>query len=97
LGGSQQKGKAAIEAGGLVVEILHSGDVLAWIKAEDLHVTVVEPKDSQTLAALVSREWTYVIDLKTMKIVWKGFGSYDGSKASSVDAGLSELMTLLGK
>ena len=49
------------------------------------------------MAALVSREWTYVIDLKTMKIVWKGFGSYDGSKASSVDAGLSELMTLLGK
>lgn len=97
MGGSQQKGKAAIEAGGLVVEILHSGDVLAWIKAEDLHVTVVKPKDAQTLTALVSREWTYVIDLKTMKIVWKGFGSYDGSQPSSVDAGLTQLMTLLGK
>lgn len=97
MGGAQQKGKAAIEAGGVVVEVLHSGDVLAWIKAEDLHISVVKPKDGETLSQLVSREWTYVVDLKTMKIVWKGFGSYDGSKPSSVDAGLVELMTLLGK
>lgn len=97
MGGSQQKGKAAIAAGGLVVEILHSGDLLSWIKAEDLHVTVVKPKDDQTLDQLVSREWTYVIDLKTMKVVWKGFGSYDGSKPSSVAEGLTQLMTLLGK
>jgi hypothetical protein len=97
LGGTAQKGKTAVEAGGVVVEILHSGDVDAWVKAYDLHVTVVKPKDAETLNELVSREWTYVIDLSTMKIVWKGFGSYDGSKPSSVEEGLSQLMTLLGK
>ncbi|MBX3128604.1 MAG: hypothetical protein KF718_17915 [Polyangiaceae bacterium] len=76
--------------------MLYSGDLVAWIKSEDLHISVVKPKDDQTLAALVSREWTYVVDLQTMKIVWKGFGSYDGSQPSSADAGLDELMTLLG-
>lgn len=97
MGGTQQKGKAAIEAGGVVVEVLYSGDLVAWIQAEDLHVSVVKPKDGETLSQLVSREWTYVVDLKTMKIVWKGFGSYDGSKPSSVDEGLTQLVTLLGQ
>jgi hypothetical protein len=98
----------AIEAGGVVVDVLHAGpiglppspgDVLAWAKAEDLHISVVKPKDGETLAQLVSREWTYVIDLKTMKIVWKGFGSYSGGANSStnINAGLTQLMTLLGK
>ncbi len=99
LGGTQQKGKTAIEAGGLVIDILHSGDLVAWIKAEDLHISVVKPKDGETLNQLVSREWTYVVDLKTMKIVWKGFGSYSGgaSSTSTMTEGLNQLMTLLGK
>lgn len=101
------QGQAAIAAGGVVVEVLHAGasfpgpptqaEMLAWITTYGLHVTVVQPKDTQTLAELKSREWTYVVDLKTMKIVWTGFGSYDGSKPSSVDEGLNQLMTLLGK
>lgn len=33
---------------------------------------------------LVSREWTYVVDLKTMKIVWKGFGSYSGGAGGAL-------------
>lgn len=81
----------------MVVEVLYTGELVPWIQAEDLHVTVVKPKDAETLNQLVSREWTYVVDLTTMKIVWKGFGSYDGSKPSSVDEGLSQLLTLLGK
>jgi hypothetical protein len=90
-----------------VVEVLHAGasfsqfptqtEMTAWIQNDSLHVTVVRPKDAQTLSELQSREWTYVVDLSTMKIVWTGFGSYDGSKPSSVEEGLSQLMTLLGK
>lgn len=99
------KGQAAIQAGGLVTEILYAGaiglpptqtEMTAWIQKYGLYVSVVKPKDAQTMNELVSREWTYVIDLKTMKIVWKQFGSYDGS-STSVDAGLTELHTLLGK
>ncbi len=99
------KGQAAIQAGGLVTEVLYAGalggpptqaEMTAWIQTYGLYVTVVKPKDDQTLTDLVSREWTYVIDLKTMKIVWKEFGAYDGSKTSAGD-GLTELMTLLGK
>ncbi|MFO0569593.1 MAG: hypothetical protein U0263_28345 [Polyangiaceae bacterium] len=77
--------------------MLYSGDLVAWIKNEDLHISVVKPKDGETLKALVSREWTYVVDLKTMKIVWKGFGSYDGSVPSSAEQGMTELLKLLGK
>ncbi|GMV19318.1 MAG: hypothetical protein HS104_09315 [Polyangiaceae bacterium] len=99
LGGTQQKGKAAVLAGGVVVDVLHSGDLVAWSTAYDLHISVVKPKDGETLSQLVSREWTYVIDLKTMKIVWKGFGSYSGGAASTstMTEGLNQLMTLLGK
>lgn len=83
----------------MVVDVLHSGDLVAWIKAEDLHISVVKPKDGETLNQLVSREWTYVVDLKTMKIVWKGFGSYSGgaNSTTTINAGLDELMKLLGK
>jgi hypothetical protein len=91
------KGQAAIEAGGLVVDVLYSGDMLAWIKAEDLHVSVVKPKDAQTLQELVSREWSYIVDLKTMKIVWKGFGSTSGAAPQSMDTALTQLHGFLGK
>lgn len=84
-----------MKKGGLVVEILHSGDLVAWIKSENLHVTVVKPKDAETLNQLVSREWTYIVDLQTMKIVWKKFGSYGGQN-TSVAEGLTELQKLLG-
>ncbi len=91
------KGQAAVEAGGLVVEVLYTGDMVAWIQGEDLHVSVVKPKDAQTLQELVSREWSYIVDLKTMKIVWKGFGSYSGAAPQSMDTALTQLHTFLGK
>ncbi len=91
------EGQAAIEAGGLVVDVLYSGDLVAWIKTEDLHISVVKPKDATTLTELVSREWSYIVDLKTMKIVWKGFGSYGGGAPTSFHNALNELHTYLGK
>ncbi len=90
------KGVAAIQAGGLVVEVLYTGDMVAWIKSEDLKISVVKPKQGDpTLTELVSREWSYIVDLKTMKIVWKGFGSYGGGAPQSMDLALTELMNLL--
>lgn len=79
------------------MDVLYSGDLVSWIKAEDLHVTVVKPKDGQTLTELVSREWSYIVDLKTMKIVWKGFGSYGGTSPQSMNTALTELHGFLGK
>ncbi len=66
--------------GGTVVEILLSGDLAPWVETFNLHVTTVRPLDDSTVDALGGREWTYVIDLSTMTIVWMQFGSYkDGS------------------
>ena len=102
-------GVAAIQAGGLVVDVLYAGpfgapptqdELKAWIQAEDLHVTVVEPKPGDpTLQELQSREWWYLVDLKTMKIGWTGFGSYGGSSQSDSTAAeaFSQLMSALGK
>jgi hypothetical protein len=89
------EGQAAIEAGGLVVEVLHSGEPLPWIQAEDLHVTVVKVKDGETLQELQSREWSYIVDLKTMKIVWTGFGSYSGQNPQSFHDALVKLHEFL--
>jgi hypothetical protein len=90
------EGQAAIEAGGLVVEVLHQGEPLPWILAEDLHVTVVKVKDGQTLQELQSREWSYIVDLNTMKIVWNGFGSYSGGAPQSFHTALLKLHEFLG-
>ena len=92
------EGQAAIEAGGLVTEVLYDGDLLSWIQANDLHVTVVKPKPGDpTLTDLQSREWSYIVDLKTMQIVWTGFGSYLGLNPNSMHVALTQLHTFLGK
>ena len=92
------KGAAVVQAGGLITEVLYSGDLVAWIKSENLKVSVVKPKPGDpTLTELVSREWSYIVDLKTMKIVWKGFGSYSGGAPNSMDTALTELNTWLAK
>jgi hypothetical protein len=78
--------------------VLYTGQLVPWIQAENLYITVLTTKDGQVPPGLQfqSREWTYVVDLKTMKIVWRGFGSYDGSQPSSAEEGMNQLNTLLG-
>ncbi len=101
------EGKAAIDSGALVVDILYAGpiglppsdtELAAWVQAEDLHVTVVRPKPGDpSLTELQSREWTYIVDLNTMKIVWTGFGSYIGLNPNSMHVALTQLHAFLGK
>src|SRR5262245_50729622 len=103
------QGVAAIQAGGLVVDVLYAGplgndpsqnDLVSWIVADDLHVSVVKPKAGDpTLQELQSREWWYLVDLKTMQITWTGFGSYGGTTQSDTIAAqaFTQLMTALGK
>lgn len=83
--------------GGPVVEVLIQDQLDAWITTYDLKVSVVRPKDPPTfLADMGPREWAYVIDLSTMKIVWKGFGSFSSTTNSSAKQALLELNQLLG-
>lgn len=93
-------GQAAVEAGGLVVDVFHDGsgqtNMLAWITSENLHVSVVTAKDGETLSELQSREWSYIVDLNTMKIVWTGFGSYSGQAPTSFQTAIDQLHGFLG-
>lgn len=82
-------------AGGAVVEALIEDELDAWITTYDLKITVVRPKSSAFLTEMGPREWGYIIDLSTMKIVWKGFGSFSTTTNSSAKQGLAELIKLL--
>ena len=83
--------------GGAVVEALIEDQLDAWITTYDLENTVVQPKDPQTLLSEMGpRETGYIIDLSTMTIVWKTFGSFSPTDNSSAKQGMAEMKTLLG-
>ncbi len=87
-----------VHAGGAIVEIL-AGDIRseldAWVNNFGLFTTTVRDPDSntsQTLNALVRREYSYVVDLSTMKILAVYIGTTDGSKPNGVSSSLHEAM-----
>jgi hypothetical protein len=100
-------GKQVVDAGGVMVEILAAkaglavtkADLMAWIDTYQLPVTTVRDPDAmptQSITALVRREYTFIVDLKTMKIVNRYIGSTDGSGISSAMTGMQTMLSLLG-
>lgn len=95
-----------MQAGGAIVEVLAGearSTVDAWVGNFMLFNTTVRDPDgmaSQTLTALVRREYCYVVDLATMKILTVYIGTTDGTKpggiSSSLQEGMSEVLTRLG-
>jgi hypothetical protein len=67
-----------------------------------MNTTVKDPDNmpNQTTDALVRREYTYVVDLTTMKILSIYIGTTDGSKpngiSSSLHEGMDQVLGLLG-
>ena len=95
-----------LKAGGAIVEVL-AGDTRtnldAWVNNFMLFNTTVRDPDamtSQTLSALVRREYCYVVDLTTMKILKVWIGTTDGSKpngvSSSAQEAMDQVLSLLG-
>jgi hypothetical protein len=87
-----------VKAGGAIVEIL-SGDprneLDAWVTNFNLFTTTVRDPDgmpTQTLDALVRREYSYVVDLNSMKILNVYIGTTDGSMPNGVSSSLKEAM-----
>lgn len=67
----------------------------AWVGNFMLFTTTVRDPDgmgSQTLDALVRREYTYVVDLATMKVKTIYIGTTDGSKPGGVSSSLQQAM-----
>lgn len=60
-------------------------DLTNWVNSAQAEITSVRDPDGQYPASkgvLKTREWSYIVDLSTMKIVAKFFGSYGGGQAS---------------
>jgi hypothetical protein len=95
-----------VKAGGAIVEILSPGsrtELDAWVGNFMLFTTTVRDPDSmpsQTVTALVRREYSYVVDLHTMKILNIYIGTTDGSKpggiSSSAKEAMDQVLSLLG-
>lgn len=66
-----------------------------WVNNYNLFTTEVRDPDSnpfQTLNALVRREYSYVVDLSTMKILAVYVGTTDGTKPNGISSSLKEAM-----
>ncbi len=66
-----------------------------WVNNYMLFTTTVRDPDnnlSQTLNALVRREYSYVVDLRTMKILNVYIGTTDGSMPGGISSSLKEAM-----
>ena len=88
-----------MQAGGAIVEIMAGGsrvELDSWVGNFGLHNTAVRDPDNnagQTLKALVRREYCYVVDLRSMKIISRYIGTTDGSKPNGVSSSLAQAMT----
>jgi hypothetical protein len=87
-----------VQAGGAIVEVM-AGDSRTeldnWVNNYMLKTTTVRDPDnmtSQTLNALVRREYSYVVDLSNMKILNVYIGTTDGSKPGGVSSSLHQAM-----
>jgi hypothetical protein len=87
-----------VQAGGAIVEVMAGDSKLEldnWVNNYMLKTTTVRDPDGmlqQTLNALVRREYSYVVDLKTMRILSVYIGTTDGSKPNGVSSSLHQAM-----
>ena len=93
-----------VDRGGAVVEILMTPDPLAgsrtaglnaWVTTYGLNLTTVLPIGMTTQTQLGVRETAFVVNLSTMKIVWKYNGNLAGVGDSSGKVGVTQILTYL--
>ena len=97
-----------VDAGGIVIEILETkfggavakGDLDTWVNTYKIPTTsVMDPPGTgtKTFDTWGRRENTFIVDLKTMKILKKISGSIAGIGDSSVKTGVAFILPLLAK
>ncbi len=79
------------ENGGIFIELMVDstgnpmGLVDDWVSTYSLNCSVMHDKDGASRTALADngadREWAFIVDLSTMEITWRGFGSLGGGLA----------------
>lgn len=102
------EGPAMVAEGAAVVEVLGSqgffypatdASLTAWLTTYDLTVTAVIDAPGhalETLHAAGVRETAVIVDLSTMKVVWKDYGDQSGMDPPSIDAASVEMRKLIG-
>jgi hypothetical protein len=102
------KATDVLNAGGVIVEILGGGatggqptkaELDSWINTYNLPVTTVKDPDSmpqQSLTDLKQREFTFIVDLSTMKIIQFFPGTTTGIGTTGAESGMQAMMQLLG-
>jgi hypothetical protein len=103
--------KAVLDAGGVIVEIMGEDDLASggvatrtdldnWVNNYSLQITTVKDPDNlphQSLNALIRREYCFLVDLSTMKIVSVIDGTtIGGSATTSAYTGMQQMLALLG-
>jgi len=95
-------GKQILDKNGIIIEVLSElgtrANLDSWITTYKLTVTTVRDPDAtptQSQDALIQREYNYIVDLKTMKIVDRMNGSVAGVGAPATTAGMNKMLQLL--
>lgn len=103
-----EKPRSIAAAGGTSVMVLGVDDdgaadkatLDAWISGNKLTLTTVRDPDGmamQTKQALEGREYSYVIDLKTMKVACRYLGSFVNNQgaANAINSAVSDILNRL--
>ncbi len=97
-----QRGDELSNRGALIIELLLEGqsyttpeddELTAWVKTSDLTVTTVRGADLRTEAVFPSREYVYIVELESMKVVWAKQALY--SSPSITEEGVEALLDYL--
>jgi hypothetical protein len=89
-----------LDAGGAVLEILIDGSTLGldptqeeldvWVRNNDLRMTTVIPGDESVRRVFPDRDYVYIIDLRTMEVVWQEEGP--GRNQATTEIGAQEML-----
>lgn len=103
---TQAKVQQIVTRKGVIVSVLGidgvatRADLNNWINSSKVALTTVRDPDGkypQSKAVLMTREWYFTVDLKTMKIVHKEFGDQGGGQQSvtALNSSLDDLIARL--
>ncbi len=95
-----------VTGGGAILEVVgidgqtSKDDLTTWVNSSKLTITSLRDPDDkypQSQQVFMTREWTFIVDLRTMKIVSQFFGSHGGGDPSitAINAALDDIMARL--
>lgn len=102
------QGKTVVDAGGVVIQILATrtfaaatkSDLDTWINTYKVPITALHDPPgvgTRTLDTYKRREYAFILDLRTMKILERIDGSVTGTGDSSFKQAVPKLLALLAK